>query len=116
MVTIRPESAGDLAAIRAVHEAAFPTDTEACLVERLRTAGRACVSLVAEVEGGVVGHILFSPVAVATPAGPCPGLGLAPLAVTPAHQRGGIGAALVRAGLAACRAQGCGYVVVLGHL
>jgi putative acetyltransferase len=115
MLTIRPENVGDVAAVRAVHGAAFPTDAEARLVDRLRDGGQARVSLVAEVDGAVVGHILFSPVSVVTAAGDREGLGLAPLAVLPAHQRRGVGAALVRAGLEACRQQGCGFVVVLGH-
>jgi putative acetyltransferase len=114
-VSVRPERAEDGAAVRAVHRAAFPTDTEARLVDRLRARGQARVSLVAEADGGVVGHILFSPVSVLTPSGPCQGLGLAPLAVLPPHQRRGIGSALVREGLAACRREGCGFVVVLGH-
>lgn len=109
MTLVRAECAGDAAAIARVVEAAFPGPAEARLVEALRGAGRLAVSLVAEVEGEVVGHIAFSPVCVA---GAGDGLGLAPLAVLPAHQRRGVGAALVRAGLAACAA--AGFVVVLG--
>lgn len=108
---IRPERFDDVTAIRRVHEAAFPADAEAKLVDRLRTAGRLAVSLVAIVDAEVVGHIAFSPV---TLAGVPIGLGLAPLAVLPTVAGRGIGAALVRAGLAACRQQGTGLVVVLG--
>jgi putative acetyltransferase len=64
------------------------------------------------VGGAVVGHVLFSPVTVA---GAPDGIGLAPLAVLPAHQRRGVGSALVREGLEACRRLGCPFVVVLGH-
>ena len=64
MWTIRPEQGDDEAAVRAVHRAAFPTDAEARLVDRLRSTGQARVSLVAEAAGAVVGHILFSPVSV----------------------------------------------------
>jgi putative acetyltransferase len=115
MVTIRPERDEDADAIRAVHRAAFPTDAEARLVDRLRAAGRARVALVAELDGAVVGHILFSPVVIVSPSQRCSGLGLAPLAVLPACQRRGVGSALVHEGLAACRRAGCDFVVVLGH-
>jgi putative acetyltransferase len=115
MVTVRPEQPGDIAAVFRVHVAAFPTDEEARLVDRLRTAGKALVSLVAQVDGEVVGHVLFSPVTVTGPAGTAEGIGMAPLAVLPAHQRRGIGSALTRAGLDRCRAAGYSFVVLLGH-
>jgi putative acetyltransferase len=115
VITIRPERPGDEAAIRAVHGAAFPSDDEARLVDRLRASAQARVSLVAEVAGAVVGHILFSPVSLVAPPASGQGLGLAPLAVLPGHQRRGVGSALVREGLAACRQQGHPFVVVLGH-
>jgi putative acetyltransferase len=110
-VIIRPEQAGDVAAIHAVHASAFPTDAEARLVAAIRTAGRLRVSLVAEDGGLVVGHVAFSPVSLAGATG---GLGLAPLAVAPDYQRRGIGGLLVRSGLAAAARCGAGFVVVLG--
>ena len=115
MTVIRPEGPDDPAAIRAVHRAAFPTPDEAQLVDWVRAGGRAVVSLVAEVDGSVVGHILFSPVTVESAAGVREGLGLAPMAVHPDHQRTGIGSAVVREGLEACRRAGCLFAVVLGH-
>jgi len=115
VVTIRPENLDDAAEIHVVHCAAFPTAAEASLVDRLRAGDQARVSLVAEVDRCVVGHILFSPVSVTTPCACCWGLGLAPLAVLPSRQRCGVGAALVRNGLAVCRREGCAFVVVLGH-
>jgi putative acetyltransferase len=108
---VRPEQPTDVSAIRAVVAAAFPTALEAQLVDALRAAGRLTVSLVAEVDGEIVGHIAFSPVA----AGPtADGVGLAPLAVDPAHQQQGVGSRLVQTGLDACRQAGIGFVVVLG--
>lgn len=59
----------------------------------------------------MLGHVLFSPVTLEGAAG---GVGLAPLAVRSDHRRKGIGAALVEAGIAACRRAGFGYAVVLG--
>jgi putative acetyltransferase len=111
-VVIRPEQPGDVQAIHAVHASAFPTDAEARLVDGLRTAGHLSVTLVAEDNGRIVGHVAFSPVSLAGAPG---ALGLAPLAVTPDRQRTGIGGRLVREGLAVAVAKGAQFVVVLGH-
>lgn len=111
---IRPEEPRDRDAVRAVNTAAFPEPAEADLVDALRLRGKATVSLVADVEGAVVGHILFSPLTL-DPACDRSLLGLAPMAVLPAHQRTGIGSALVTAGLGACAARGAQAVLVLGH-
>lgn len=111
---VRPETEADSAAVRAVNEAAFDTPAEADLVEALRRRNASLVSLVAEVEGVVVGHILFSPVSLI-------GhkdlnlVGLAPMAVVPDRQRKGIGSSLVRQGLARCKDLGFCAVVVVGH-
>jgi putative acetyltransferase len=113
MLTIRAESPEDRAAVGTVHRRAFPTDAEARLVDALRDAGKAVVSLVAELDGRVVGHVLFSPVTVEE--GASAGLGLAPVAVLPEHQSRGVGTALIRAGLERCREAGYGFAVVLGH-
>ncbi len=110
-LTIRDESPGDAAALHAVVAHAFERPDEARLVEALRAAGKATVSLVAERDGHVVGHVLFSPVTLDD----APfGVGLAPLAVLPEEQYAGIGSALTRAGLERCRADGVATVVVLG--
>lgn len=112
---IRAETGADRAAVYDVNRLAFGQPDEAELVDRLRAAGRAIVSLVAVSDGTVVGHILFSPVTVEDGGAAPHWLGLAPMAVRPARQRSGIGAALVRAGLGAARAAGATAVVVLGH-
>jgi putative acetyltransferase len=111
MYFCRPEQAHDVAPVRALLEAAFPSTAEARLVDALRAAGRLAVSLVATDGQVVVGHVAFSPVTV----GSVTGLGLAPMAVQPAHQNKGVGALLVREGLASCAEAGCGFVVVLGE-
>lgn len=112
MVVIRPERPGDAAAIHAVHAGSFPTAAEARLVDLLRAAGRLSVSLVAELDGVVVGHVAFSPVATASGVA---GAGLAPVAVAGPHRRQGIAARLIRDGLKSCRRMGFGWVVVLGE-
>lgn len=109
---VRPEFPSDVAAIYAVHVASFPGADEARLVDLLRDAGRLSASLVAEVDGTVIGHVAFSPVTVASGA---IGAGLAPLAVVEPYRRRGVAAELVRAGIAACGAAGFGWAVVLGE-
>lgn len=69
----------------------------------------------AEMDGKVVGHILFSRVAIVTKFGTVDALSLAPMAVLPNHQRKRIGSRLVEAGLEACRERGHKIVVILGH-
>jgi putative acetyltransferase len=111
-MVVRLEQPDDAAAVCAIHTACFPSAAEARLVDLLRAAGRLPVSLVAEIEGVVIGHIAFSPVTVDSGDR---GAGLAPVAVAASHRRQGIAAELVRAGLEACRAAGFGWVVVLGE-
>jgi putative acetyltransferase len=108
---IRYARAGDNPAIEAVVAAAFGRDDEAQLVARLRAEGDVIFELVAENEGGVTGHILFSRLWADRS-----GLfgALAPLAVRPEGQRAGLGSALVRAGLDSAREFGCLGVLVLG--
>ena len=110
---MRPETAADLDAVRAVHVAAFPSPLESRLVDALRTAGKAVISLVAEIDGRVVGHVLFSDVSVARGMGR--GIGLAPVAVLPRAQRRAVGSELIRAGLGRAAALGYDFAVVLGE-
>jgi putative acetyltransferase len=111
---IRLEQPADATAVRALNRTAFDTSVEADLVEALRAQAEPFVSLVADDAGSIVGQICLSPVTLAGH-GELKIMGLAPMAVLPAHQRRGIGSALVRAGLERCRRLGCVAVVVLGH-
>lgn len=113
MELIRPVREGDAAAVRHVLESAFPTPAEADLVERLRASGTAVIELVALDGDSIVGHILFSPVSLEPRAGSL-GLGLAPVAVMPDHEKHGIGRRLIQNGLAASHKWGAGFVVVIG--
>ena len=114
-VVIRPERADDLEFIAYVQRLAFGRDDEARLVDALRAGGFVRVSLVAEQDKQVIGHILFSDLPIITQDGTVAALALAPLAVLPACQRQGIGSALVRRGLELCKEQDHCIVVVLGH-
>jgi putative acetyltransferase len=109
------ERAADADAVSAVNTAAFGRPDEARLVERLREYARLYLGLVADADGTVVGHILFTPVTLHCYQAPYVVLALAPMAVLPAWQRRGVGSALVREGLVACRAAGHDVVVVVGH-
>ena len=109
---MRPATAADHAAIRAITDAAFGGPAESRIIDGVRAEGAALVELVAEADGEVVGHVLFSRMTV-TPQRFIAGLG--PVAVAPAAQGAGHGAALCRAGIEAVRALGAEAVVVLGH-
>lgn len=113
-VVVRGEGAGDRWAVRAVNEAAFGGCAEADLVERLHDEGDALFGLVAEAEGRVVGHILFSRLPIDTADKTIAAAPLAPLAVLPEWQGRGIGSALARHGLDRCRERQVAAVVVLG--
>jgi putative acetyltransferase len=113
--TVRAETPEDREAVREVNRRAFGRDDEARLVDALRDGGYACLSLVAEEAGRVVGHVLFSDLPVVTQAGTLHALALSPLAVLPDRQRQGVGSCLVREGLRACAGAGHRVVVVLGH-
>jgi putative acetyltransferase len=118
LVVIRPECEADAAAITAVTRAAFgaaehASDTEHLIIEGLRRAGQLTVSLVAEVEGTVVGHVAVSPVSISS--GDRGWYGLGPLSVLPAAQRRGIGTRLVETALSHLRALGARGCVVVGE-
>lgn len=117
-VEIRNETAADVAAVDAVTIAAFlaaahTSHTEQFIVRALRAAGKLRLSLVAELDGAVVGHVAVSPVAISDGTPLWQGLG--PLSVAPAHHGRGIGSALVREALRRLREGGAAGCVVLGE-
>jgi len=115
MVSVRPERQDDIAAVRAVNEAAFGQPAEAEIVDAIRERCATAVSLVALEADRIVGHILFSPVRVLGEKAAFPGMGLGPMAVVPERQRRGIGSLLVRAGIEAVSQHNCPFIIVLGH-
>lgn len=114
---IRPEIPSDAKAIREVTQAAFAkaehsSGTEGAIVDALRQAEAMTISLVAEADGVVIGHIAFSPVTVD---GRNEGwFGLGPVSVDPDRQGNGIGSRLLLEGLALLKANGAKGCVVLG--
>lgn len=112
---IRLEEEIHWAAVHALNVAAFGSPTEARLIDALRRQTHPVVSLVAEENNTVVGHIIFSPISL-TGHPELKIMGLALIAVAQAHQGKGIGSALVLAGLERCKQLGFGAAVVLGHI
>ena len=115
MLTIRPETPEDSAAIRNVNQEAFGSSVEADLVEKLRSRQKHTLSLVATDGDKFIGHILFSPVTIESGNTSFEALGLGPMAILPSYQNKGAGSQLVRAGLQECKSLGYEIVVVLGH-
>ncbi len=113
---IRDETDADIEAIERVTAAAFENhpyslNTEPFIIRALRAAGALSLSLVAEVEGRVVGHVAFSPVEIAGRS--CGWYGLGPVSVLPGLQRQGIGKSLILEGLSRLKrsgAKGCTLV------
>jgi len=113
-VLIREEKPEDVAGIRNVVSAAFGRAAEAQVVDQLRERARPFVSLVAEHDGQIVGHVCFTPVTLDGKPD-VRMVSLAPMAVLPTFQVRGLGAALVLTGFEHLRLQGIGSVVVVGH-
>lgn len=116
--TLRDETPADAEAITDVTVAAFATlavsrHTEHFVVAALRAAAALTVSLVAELDGHVVGHIALSPVTLSD--GTPDWYGLGPVSVLPAYQRQGIGKALIREGLARLQELGARGCCLVGH-
>ncbi|MCA1967557.1 MAG: N-acetyltransferase [Rhizobium sp.] len=115
---IRPEAPGDEAAIGALTAAAFAghphsDGSEPQIIERLRRLGKLTLSLVAEDDGQIVGHVAFSPVTLSGGEGGWYGVG--PISVAPDRQKSGIGSALMREGLAKLEAHGASGCALVGE-
>jgi putative acetyltransferase len=113
-LVIRPERAGDEAAIRQILDEAFAGPVEGELVERLRANGDLVLALVALQADKIVGYVAWPRLWIQTPRDEYKAIALAPLAVTPSTQRSGVGLALVHEGLAQLRELGESIVFVLG--
>lgn len=115
-LTIRKEVTSDVEDIKALTTAAFlnaphTSHTEQFVVDALRNSGNLTVSLVAEVNGQIVGHVAVSPVSISD--GSQGWYGLGPISVDPEHQGMGIGSQLMKQALATLRELGaCGCVLV----
>lgn len=110
--TVRIMLQTDKPAVADLNTRAFGRPDEAAIITKLEAAGEVLVQLVAEMDGRIVGHILFYPMGVFGKLGAA---GLGPMCVDPWAQREGIGSLLVRAGLEMMRQSGVPIVFVLGH-
>ena len=113
-VSVRLETPADFPAIRRVNTDAFGRSAEANLVDVLRRHGQVLMSLVAEAEKEVVGHLLLTQVMLMPTVPGLKMLGLGPLAVLPQFQRQGIGSVLIRKAIDQAGADGWQAMVVLG--
>jgi putative acetyltransferase len=109
MVDIRKESPQDRNAVYQVISSAFGQPAEAELVQALQAAGDSVLSLVAEEDGQILGHVLLSRMDA-----PFPALALAPVSVVPTRQRSGIGSALIESAVNRARSEGWTAIFVLG--
>lgn len=117
-VQIRTEACADVPKIAAVTAAAFlnaphTSNTEQYIIDALRRAGGLALSLVADVEDTVVGHVAISPVSISD--GTTGWFGLGPISVVPENQRSGVGSQLAREALRILCERGAGGCVVLGE-
>lgn len=117
-LTIRNESSADIAAIEALTIAAFQdmqysSHTEQFIINALRKAGQLSISLVAEVEGRIVGHVAVSPVVISD--GSKGWYGLGPISVAPEYQGQGIGSQLMMQVLAELKQLGAAGCVLVGE-
>ena len=117
MLIIRPERKEDYPRITEINKLAFKQENEGRLVENLRknTEFIPELSLVAQEDNEVVGHILFFPIKIIDDKLIHTSLSLAPMSVHPSRQKKGIGSALVRQGLKAAKEKGFKSVIVVGH-
>lgn len=106
---IRAATPADFKAIRACNDAAFGQPAEGRLAAALRKARDVEIELVAEAGGKIIGHVMLSRLA-----SPQKSLGLAPLCVLPAHEKRGVGAALVMQAVDKARAGGWNAIFLLG--
>ena len=116
-MNIRYESISDVASIEAITEEAFRATphtghTEQFIVNALRKAGKLTISLVAEIENKLVGHVAVSPVGISD--GSRGWYGLGPISVLPEYQRKGVGTRLMEKAIEELRHSGASGCVLLG--
>jgi putative acetyltransferase len=115
LIKVREERPEDIEAIRVINQDAFGQSQEGQIVDALRANAAVLLSMVAALDGCVIGHILYSPVFIDSGGKKVIGAGLGPMAVLPRYQRQGVGRKLIESGNNRLRQAGCPFIVVLGH-
>lgn len=115
MIVIREERQADYSTIRKINDLAFNQPNEGIIIEKIRQSGAETLSLVALIDGKLVGHIFFSPVIIENHPEIKNGMGLAPMSVLPEYQNQGIGSLLVREGIERLKIKSVPFIIVLGH-
>lgn len=116
-IIVRSETPDDIRAIDVVHLSAFQGESEAQLISALRKSSEYIpdLSLVAELNGRIVGHLLLSKVSLKRDEGETAVFALGPMAVVPSQSHRGIGSELIKAAIAKAREYECSGIVVAGH-
>jgi putative acetyltransferase len=116
-ITVRPETSEDASAIDVVHISAFGGEAEAHLISNLRASGsyNRELSLVAELNGRIVGHVLLTRIALRKDGEEKIVLALGPMSVVPSQSHRGIGSELIKASVELAREKGYGAIIVVGH-
>ena len=117
VINIRKETEKDYEDIKSVNDKAFGQENEGKIVENLRKNENysSDLSLVAEIDNKIVGHILFFPIKIISQENEYETLSLAPMSVLPNYQKMGIGSKLIEYGIKAAKKAGYGSIIVVGH-
>ena len=116
-ITVRPESSDDIRAIDVVHISAFGGEAEAHLVSTLRESAsyNRELSLVAELGGRIVGHVLLTRAPLRRNGEEIHVLVLGPISVVPSQTHRGIGSRLIQSSILLAKEKGYGSIVAMGH-
>lgn len=116
-ILIRHERKNDYDKIRKINDLAFGQENEGKMIDALRKTSdyNYLLSLIAESENKIMGHILFYPIKIKNKREEFTVLSLAPMAVHPEYQNKGIGRKLVERGIDIARENGYSAVIVVGH-
>jgi putative acetyltransferase len=114
-IKIRVENKSDFNAIKDVNDKAFNQPQGGNIIDKIRNTDSGILSLVAELDNKIIGHIFFSPVEIEGHPEIKNGMGLAPLAVLPEYQKQGIGKMLINESINILKNQSVPFIIVLGH-
>lgn len=115
MISIREEKKTDLNPIKQINDLAFGQAQEGNVIDKIRDSESPILSLVAEIDNTVVGHIFYSLAEIESHEKKIIGMGLAPMAVLPKHQNRGIGKRLINESIALLKEKETPFIIVLGH-